>query len=63
LRSLWIAFSCFSAFLSRACSRNSSGMIGRSSIRQRLKRSSYSSGAISSTRWPTANVTIVSSDS
>jgi len=63
LSSLWIALSCFSAFLSRACNWNSSGTIGRSSIRHFLKRSSYSSGATSSTRWPTAKVTIVSSDS
>ena len=63
LSSLWITFSCFSAFLSRACRRNSSGRIGRSAMRHFLKRSSYSSGLINSTRWPTAKVITVSSDS
>ena len=38
--SLWITFSCFSAFLSRGRSLNSSGTIGRSAMRHFLKRSS-----------------------
>src|SRR5438128_7623850 len=61
--SLWMAFSCLRDFASRGFSLNASGTIGRSAMRHFLKRSSYSSGWASSTRWPTAHVITVSSDS
>src|SRR5215210_7395643 len=48
---------------SRTTRRKLSGTIGRSDIRHFLYFASYSSGSASCTRWPTAQVTMCSSDS